>query len=172
MKGSGHRTLHQDVPAPLPCHSRPRELLNRKLLQTSVPPPRRRSCARGPSVMVAPSPLSAVCSALLCSVVFSLRSNVPVAPWGAGPACGVQRAPAWDARRTSCPLGSPHAQLSATTFRLSSQKSQTAACLWACRGPRVGKGAGIGSLPPLRLGNGFAAVSQGGWSSGAACKGW
>lgn len=35
---------------------------------------------------------------LLCSVVFSLRSNMPVAPWGARPAHGRQRAPAWDAR--------------------------------------------------------------------------
>lgn len=35
---------------------------------------------------------------LLCSVVFSLRSNMPVAPWGARPAHGRQRGPAWDAR--------------------------------------------------------------------------
>lgn len=78
--GICHQALHQRHPHSS-CASR--ELLNRKLLQAS--PPCCPSCQGGPSTSPVLSPLW-----LLCSVVFSLPSNVPVAPWGVRPAHGRQ----------------------------------------------------------------------------------
>lgn len=65
---------------------------------------------------------------LLYSVVFSLPSNVPLAPWGSRPAGSVQRAPAWDARAPWDILSSWIASRAAFSIHLLAQQPEEPSC--------------------------------------------
>lgn len=97
---------------------------------------------------VAPSPLDAVCCALLCFLSVVTCQWLP-GEQGQPAACSEPQPGMHTLLGTSRPLGSPHSQLLVATFWLSSQKSRAAACLWAFLGLRVGNGAGVSSLPLL-----------------------
>lgn len=65
---------------------------------------------------------------LLYSVVFSLPSNVPLAPWGSRPAGSMQRAPAWDARAPWDILSSYIASHTAFSIHLLAPQPQELSC--------------------------------------------
>lgn len=142
MKGSGHCIKM----SPLFSHATvaSRELLNRKLVQTRVPPP---PPEQGPLVTVAPSPLGAVCCALLCFLSVVTYQWLP-GEQGQPAACSEPWPGMHAFLGTSRPLSLPHTQLSAATFQLSSQKSRARLPL----GLKAGNGAGVCSLPPCSWG--------------------
>lgn len=99
---------------------------------------------------VAPSLLGSVCCTLLCFLSLVTCHWLP-GDQGQPAACSELQPGMHELPGTSCPLGLPHVQLSASTFWLSSQRSRAAASLWAFLGLRVGNGAGVCSLFPIAL---------------------
>lgn len=157
MKGLGHWTLNQDVPVLLPRRSRLERAPKQETASNQSVPPL-------PLLRV--RPLGDGCAVstrrcLLCSVVFSLRSNVPVAPWGARPARGVQRALAWDAHAPQDISSSWLAPLAAFGGHLLAQQPEEPSCCLPLRFPGSESGRWgwrLFSSPPLLSGNGFTAV--------------